>query len=97
LHYVVWWKFTDVSEVLAAYIFRTLVIALITEEASTCKASVNFYQTTWHNSPGDIHLHTHHHENLKSHKVNRNSKDNLQVQLYVLKIVLHAGNSEANI
>jgi hypothetical protein len=28
---------------------------------------VNFYQTTCHNNPADNHLHTRHHENLKSH------------------------------
>jgi hypothetical protein len=29
--------------------------------------NINFYQTTWHNFPEDSHLHTHCHENLKSH------------------------------
>jgi hypothetical protein len=27
------------------------------EAASTSETSVNFYQTTWYNSPGDSHLH----------------------------------------
>jgi hypothetical protein len=35
----------------------------------TSETSVKFYQTTWHNNPEDSHLHTHHHENLKSHLV----------------------------
>jgi hypothetical protein len=38
LHHLVWKKFTDVSEVLAASI-----IALVMEAASTSKTSVNFY------------------------------------------------------
>jgi hypothetical protein len=50
LHHVVWYKFTNVSEVLAA-----------------SETSVNFYQTIWHNSPEDSHLHSHYCENLKSH------------------------------
>jgi hypothetical protein len=54
LHHVVWLKFTDVSEVLAASIIRVM-IALIMEAASTCETSVKFYQTTWHNS----HLQAH--------------------------------------
>jgi hypothetical protein len=45
-------------------------IALILEAANTSEMSVNFYQTTWHNIPGDCHLYTRHHENLKSHKSN---------------------------
>jgi hypothetical protein len=52
LHHVIWYKFTSVSEVLAASI-----IALIMEAASTSETSVNFYQTTWHNIPEDSHLH----------------------------------------
>jgi hypothetical protein len=37
------------------------------EAASTSETAVNFYQTTQHNNPEDSHLHTCHHENLKSH------------------------------
>jgi hypothetical protein len=51
LCHVVWYKCTNISEVLAA-----------------SETSVNFYQTTWHNNAEDNHPHTHHHENLKSHK-----------------------------
>jgi hypothetical protein len=43
--------FTNISEVLAASI-----ITLMMEAASTSVTSVNFYQTTWHNSPEDSHL-----------------------------------------
>jgi hypothetical protein len=57
LHWVVWEKFTDVSEVLAASIIR----------ASISETLVNVYQITQHNNPEDSHLHTHHHWNLKSH------------------------------
>jgi hypothetical protein len=51
LHRVVWYKFTDVSEVLAASIIRAM-----SEAASTCETTVNIYQTTWHNNPEDGHL-----------------------------------------
>jgi hypothetical protein len=37
------------------------------EAASTSETLVNFYQTTWRYNPEDSHLHTHHHENLKSY------------------------------
>jgi hypothetical protein len=60
----VYW-FTDVSEVLASSVIRVM-IALMIEASVTSEMSVNFYQTTWCNNQGDIHLHTHHHENLKS-------------------------------
>jgi hypothetical protein len=36
------------------------------EAASTSEMSINFYQATQRNTPEDSHLHTHHHENLKS-------------------------------
>jgi hypothetical protein len=65
LRRVVWYKFTDVSEVLAASI-----IALMMEAASTCETSVNVYQTTRRNSPEDSYIHTIHRENLKSHFLN---------------------------
>jgi mannose-6-phosphate isomerase class I len=54
LNRVVWQKFTDVSEVLAA----SIIIGLIMEAASASDTSVNFYQTTWRNNPEDSHLHT---------------------------------------
>jgi hypothetical protein len=47
-----WWKFTDVSEVLAASI-----ITLLKEAANVSETSVNLYQTTWRNNAGDSHLH----------------------------------------
>jgi hypothetical protein len=52
LHPVVWQKFSDVSEVIAAYI-----IALMMKAASTSETLVNFYQTTRLNIPEDSHLH----------------------------------------
>jgi hypothetical protein len=67
LHHVVWYKFTDVSEVLDASIIRAMS-ALMMEAASTSETLVNFYQTRQHNNPEDSHLHTHHCENIKSHK-----------------------------
>jgi hypothetical protein len=62
LRRVVWWKFTDFSEVLTVSIR-----ALTMDAASTFETSVNFYQTTWRNIPEDSHLHTRRRENLKSH------------------------------
>jgi hypothetical protein len=50
---VIWQKFTDVSEVLAASI---RVIALMMEVVSIYKTSVNFCQITRRN-PEDSHLH----------------------------------------
>jgi hypothetical protein len=35
--------------------------------ARTSETSVNYYQTTRCNDPEDSHLHTHCHENVKSH------------------------------
>jgi hypothetical protein len=73
MFYVVWYKFTDVSEVLAASIIRvlskelTLRISLMIEAASTCETSVNFYHTTRRSIPEDIHLHTPRLGNLKFH------------------------------
>jgi hypothetical protein len=53
MFHVVWWKFIDVSEVLAASII--LLITLMMEAASTSETLVNFYRTTWHNTK-DSHL-----------------------------------------
>jgi hypothetical protein len=49
LRRVVWWKFTDVAEVLAASIGSPDML----EAASTSEKSANFYQTTWRNNPED--------------------------------------------
>jgi hypothetical protein len=46
---VFWYKFTDVSEVLAASIIRA--ITLVMEAAVTSETSVNFYQTSRCNVP----------------------------------------------
>jgi hypothetical protein len=43
------------------------LIALMMGAASISETSVNFYQTTWRYNPEDSHLHTWHHENLKSY------------------------------
>jgi hypothetical protein len=51
LRRVVWWKFTDVSEVLAASI-----IAPMMEAANTSEKSVNFCKTTRRNKPEDSHF-----------------------------------------
>jgi hypothetical protein len=62
---VVYYKLTDVSEVLTAFIIK--VIALMMEVASTSETSVNFYQKTRRNNPEDSHHHIRRHENNKSH------------------------------
>jgi hypothetical protein len=49
---VILWNFTEVLEVI---------------DASAIRASVNFYQPTWHKSPEDSHLHAVCSENLNSH------------------------------
>jgi hypothetical protein len=51
---VVWKKFTNVSEDLAATIIRVLIALM--EAARTSETLVNFYQTTWHYNPEDSHL-----------------------------------------
>jgi hypothetical protein len=56
----------DVPQVLFASIIR--VMALMMEAVSNSEMSINFYQNTWCIIPEDSHLHTHHHENLKSHQ-----------------------------
>jgi hypothetical protein len=47
-------------------VFWNAMIALMMEAVSTSETSVNIYQTTLRNIPGDSHLHTHRRENLKS-------------------------------
>jgi hypothetical protein len=51
---VVWYTFTDVSEVLTACTIRAMPL-------------VNVYQNTGNNIPEDSHLHTRRRQNLKSH------------------------------
>jgi hypothetical protein len=60
---VVWYKFIDVSEVLAASIIR----AMMMEAARTSETLVNFYQTTRRYNSEDSDLRTHRRENLKSY------------------------------
>jgi hypothetical protein len=58
LRRVVWWKLTDVSEMLTASIVTWTIIAETMEAVSTSETSVNFYQTTRRSIiPEDIHLH----------------------------------------
>jgi hypothetical protein len=56
---------TDVSEVCAASIIRTMMM----EAARTSEMSVYIQLRTWQYIPEDSELHTRCHENLKSHKV----------------------------
>jgi hypothetical protein len=62
LRHIVWYKFTDDSEVLPASIIKAVIalmmvlIILMREAASTSESSINFYQTTWHNNRENSHL-----------------------------------------
>jgi hypothetical protein len=58
LRRVVWWKFTEVSEVLIAPMMEQQV-----------SLSVNVYQTTRRYNPRYSHLHTRRRENLKSYSL----------------------------
>jgi hypothetical protein len=58
-----WWKFTEISEVLAAS--NTMAIDLMMEAGRTSETSVNFYQTARRNNPEDSHLDTRRLDNLK--------------------------------
>jgi hypothetical protein len=51
LRRVVWWKLTDVSEVVTASI-----VTLMMEAVSTSETSANFYQTTRRSIPEDNYL-----------------------------------------
>jgi hypothetical protein len=55
LCHVVWQKYTNVSEVLAASNIR-MMITLMMDAASTYATSLNFYQTTYHNNSEDSHI-----------------------------------------
>jgi hypothetical protein len=60
--------FTDISDVLASYIVR----AVMMEAASTSEMFKNFYQTTLCNNTKDSNLHANCDENLKSHFKKKN-------------------------
>jgi hypothetical protein len=64
LRRVVWYKFSDILDVLTACIIRAMM-----EELSTFETSVNLHQTTQRNIPEDSQLHTRRCENLKSLKI----------------------------
>jgi hypothetical protein len=49
-HHVVWYKFTDISEMLATSIISD-------DDGGASEMSVNFYQTIRRNVPEDSHLH----------------------------------------
>jgi hypothetical protein len=56
LRLVVWQKFTNVSEVLAASIIRAM--SEMMETTSISETSVNFYEITRRNIPEDSHFHS---------------------------------------
>jgi hypothetical protein len=60
LHRVVSQHFTDVSEMLGAFIIREMSIVPIVvmmKAVSTFETSLNFYQTTRLNNPEDSNIH----------------------------------------
>jgi hypothetical protein len=77
LHRVVWYKFTDGLEVLAAFTIRAMIasiIALMLEAVSTSKTSVNFCHSTLLNSPEYNSLHNRRCTNLKSREESGNTE-----------------------
>jgi hypothetical protein len=63
LRLVVWYKFSDVSEVPAASIIRVITMLHRPDDGTL----VNFYQSTRRNIPEDSYLHTRHRESPNSH------------------------------
>jgi hypothetical protein len=64
----------------------SLAITLMMEAASTSEMLVNFYQTTRNYNPEDSHLHTCHHENLKSHKIKHHYQESLPLGITLNKV-----------
>jgi hypothetical protein len=54
LRVTVWYTFTEVREVFAAFV--TSAITVLMEAASSCETSVNFFQTVPRNNPEYNHL-----------------------------------------
>jgi hypothetical protein len=54
-------KMIDVSEM-----FTFSIVALMMAAVSTLETPVNFYQSALRNVPEESHVHSRHHENLKS-------------------------------
>jgi hypothetical protein len=48
LRSVIWYKFTDVSDVLAASVIRPIIM----DVANTSETSVNFFHTIWYSKLG---------------------------------------------
>jgi hypothetical protein len=46
-----------------------LVESLKMKAVCSSETLVTIYKSTWHHNPEDHHLHLHHHENLKFHKM----------------------------
>jgi hypothetical protein len=62
--------FTEISEVLAAFIIGVMNEALTMEAVQTSEALVNFYQTTWRYNLEDIRRR----QNLKSSLTKRTAQ-----------------------
>jgi hypothetical protein len=59
-------EFEVLTAVGMTMLFCVVTIVLMMETVSTSETSVNFYETTRRNIPEGCHLHTRHHENMKS-------------------------------
>jgi hypothetical protein len=57
LRHVIWQKFTDVSEVLAASTFRNMIVNLMMQAFRTSETSVNFNYTTGRHVINDSRFH----------------------------------------
>jgi hypothetical protein len=87
LRRVVWYKFTDVSEM-----FATSIIKVNRPDdggSKRLRKSVKFYQTKRSNIPEDSHLRTRCRENLKSHLRNFIYLIRADVNLFRMQKFLH--------
>jgi hypothetical protein len=75
----VWYRFYDVSEVLAALIIREIIVLMI-EAASTSETLVNVYQTALLNNPENRPVHARRREKLK-YPVFNSILDGVQCQM----------------
>jgi hypothetical protein len=61
----IFWDSAKCSLVEVDRSFRALMMGVV----RISESSIDFYETTPHNIPGDCHLHTRRRENLKSHTI----------------------------
>lgn len=63
-----WLVFCDVAPYSVVEVLAASITALMMKAARTSEMTINVYQTTCCNIPGDSHLLTCHYENLRSHQ-----------------------------